>query len=49
MLKRPLKILAVAALLTVWLVPVEALGAAMDSAGFVERREGKLFHVEKLN
>jgi len=42
-----LKILAVAALLVVWLVPVEAQGAQGDGAGFVERCEGKLFHVEQ--
>ena len=48
MIKRPLKILAVAVLLVVWLVPVEAQGASADGAGFVERREGKLFHVEQL-
>ncbi len=47
MTKKPLKILAVVALLVVWLVPVEAQGAWADGAGFVERREGKLFHVEQ--
>ena len=43
-----MQILAVAALLIIWLVPVEAQGAPADGAGFVERREGKLFHVEQL-
>ena len=49
MIKRIVKILAVAALLVVWLAPVEAQGAHVDGAGFVEPREGKLFHVEQLN
>ena len=47
MLKRTVKVLAVAALLVVWLVPVEAQGAHVEGAGFVEQREGKLFHVEQ--
>jgi murein DD-endopeptidase MepM/ murein hydrolase activator NlpD len=42
MTKKPLKILTVAALLVVWLVPFEAQGAPMDGAGFVESREGKI-------
>jgi len=42
-----LKILAVAALLIIWLAPFEAQGAQGDGAGFVERCEGKLFHVEQ--
>ncbi len=45
----PLKVLAVVALLTVWLVPFEAQGAPADGGGFVEKREGKLFHVEQSN
>jgi hypothetical protein len=38
-----LKILAVAALLVVWLVPVEAQGAHIDGAGFVERCDGEVY------
>lgn len=49
MIKRTVKILEVAALLVVWLAPVEAQGAYIDGAGFVEPREGKLFHVEQSN
>ncbi len=49
MTKRIMKILAVVTLLVVWIVPVEAQGAPADGAGFVEWREGKLFHVEQLN
>ena len=40
MIKRIVKILAVAVLLVVWIVPVEAQGAHIDSAGVVEPREG---------
>ncbi len=47
MIKRIVKILVVAVLLIVWLVPVEAQGAHIDGAGFVEPREGELFHVEQ--
>ena len=49
MIKRPMKILAVAALMISCLLPFEAQGAHTDGAGFVEPREGKLFHVEQSN
>lgn len=48
MLKQTLKILAIAALMISWLMPFEAQGMPMDGTGFVELREGKLFHVEQL-
>lgn len=38
-----MNILAVAALLIVCLVPVEAQGAHIDGAGFVERRDGEVY------
>lgn len=49
MTKRILIILALFALMVAWLTPVEARGAHVDGAGFVEKREGNLFHVEQLN
>jgi hypothetical protein len=44
-----LKILALAALMISCLLPFEAQGAPADGGGFVEKREGKLFHVEQSN
>lgn len=42
MINRTLKILALAALIISCLVPFEAQGVQAASAGFVEKREGKI-------